>query len=138
MLETPLNRRAWVLQEQELSPRILHFGQHQIFWQCWGDLEWCQAREAFPTGTPMELAFARAHLKGMLASLSAEQRQSHEINLYTSWHVLIQIYSRCGITRETDKLLALSGIAQKYAQAFQDDRYVGGLWYSQLIIGLCW
>lgn len=30
----PLNRRAWVLQERMLSPRILHFAKNQVFWTC--------------------------------------------------------------------------------------------------------
>lgn len=29
-----LAQRAWVLQERICSPRILHFGATQIFWQC--------------------------------------------------------------------------------------------------------
>jgi len=30
----PLNQRAWVLQERVLSPRVLHFGRRQLFWEC--------------------------------------------------------------------------------------------------------
>jgi hypothetical protein len=30
----PLNRRGWVLQEQFLSPRIIHCGKNQLFWEC--------------------------------------------------------------------------------------------------------
>jgi hypothetical protein len=29
-----LNRRGWVLQEQFLSPRIIHCGRNQLFWEC--------------------------------------------------------------------------------------------------------
>lgn len=32
--EGPLNRRAWVLQEQFLSRRILHCGDVQLLWEC--------------------------------------------------------------------------------------------------------
>lgn len=32
--DTPLGGRAWVMQERYLSPRILHCGRHQIFWEC--------------------------------------------------------------------------------------------------------
>lgn len=31
---TPLNSRAWVLQEQLLSPKILHCGKNQLLWEC--------------------------------------------------------------------------------------------------------
>jgi len=30
----PLNQRGWVLQERILSPRVLHFGRGQLFWEC--------------------------------------------------------------------------------------------------------
>jgi hypothetical protein len=30
----PLNSRAWVVQEQLLAPRVLHFGKRQLFWEC--------------------------------------------------------------------------------------------------------
>lgn len=30
----PLLKRAWVVQERILAPRILHFGNHQMFWEC--------------------------------------------------------------------------------------------------------
>lgn len=34
LTDEPLNRRAWVLQERILSPRVLHFGHEQLFWEC--------------------------------------------------------------------------------------------------------
>lgn len=46
--ESPLNQRAWVLQERYLSPRIIHFGESQILWEC-RSLECC---ETFPHGIP--------------------------------------------------------------------------------------
>ena len=30
----PLNQRGWVLQERLLSPRTLHFGATQLFYEC--------------------------------------------------------------------------------------------------------
>ena len=34
ILHSPLNRRAWVLQERLLAPRTLHFSDIQIWWTC--------------------------------------------------------------------------------------------------------
>lgn len=34
ILHSPLNSRAWVLQERLLSPRILHFSDLQVWWTC--------------------------------------------------------------------------------------------------------
>jgi hypothetical protein len=41
-----LNSRAWVLQEQLLSPRILHFGRTQLSWEC----QTGKSCELFPAG----------------------------------------------------------------------------------------
>ena len=43
-----LLQRAWVTQEIVLSPRVLHFSEHQMFWEC---LE-LRACETFPLGIP--------------------------------------------------------------------------------------
>ena len=45
---TPLNKRAWVVQERLLSPRILHYGRNQLFWEC-QELFAC---ETYPQGLP--------------------------------------------------------------------------------------
>ncbi|KIW18650.1 hypothetical protein PV08_02939 [Exophiala spinifera] len=48
LLDMPLHRRVWVVQEQVLSPRTVHFGQDQIFWEC----RETKACEAYPHGIP--------------------------------------------------------------------------------------
>lgn len=45
---TPLHRRGWVFQERLLSPRVLHFTEKQIFWECFTD----QKCELYPLGIP--------------------------------------------------------------------------------------
>ena len=32
--DSPLSKRGWVTQERLLSPRIIHFGERQMFWEC--------------------------------------------------------------------------------------------------------
>lgn len=51
LLDAPLHQRGWVLQERLLSPRTIHFGQEQIFWECRCEL----ACEAYPNGIPEQL-----------------------------------------------------------------------------------
>jgi hypothetical protein len=41
--DAPLNSQGWVLQERLISPRVLHFGAEQVFWDC----QSCVASEAF-------------------------------------------------------------------------------------------
>ncbi|KAL4888124.1 hypothetical protein BDV59DRAFT_206355 [Aspergillus ambiguus] len=51
MTKAPLNQRGWVLQERILSPRALHYGQHQLLWES-RELDAC---EKYPTGLPKSL-----------------------------------------------------------------------------------
>lgn len=48
---SPLQTRAWCVQEQLLSPRTLFFGSSGIFWQC---IE-CHADKGYPVGTKVEV-----------------------------------------------------------------------------------
>lgn len=140
MLETPLNRRAWVMQEQQLSPRILHFGKHQLFWHCWGDQGRGQACETLPKGMPIVPGFLRAHQYGLQTLLPADFRQTLGIDMHLQWHLLVMAYSRCEIKYASDRLIAISGLASKFAEVLGRDSqdYAAGLWRENLVFSLCW
>ena len=58
--ESPLNRRAWVLQERYLSPRVIHFGETQVLWEC-KSRDCC---ETFPDGIPEVAQDIHTRFKG--------------------------------------------------------------------------
>jgi hypothetical protein len=146
MLETPLNHRAWVMQEQQLSSRILHFGKHQLFWHCWGDHGYGhQACETLPKGTPTNvLGFSRAHPYVLQTLVPSTWGEDPAMFLHLLWHRLVMSYSRCGITRETDKLIAISGLARRFAEILPESArydgqlYAAGIWLRSLSWSLCW
>ena len=221
--ESPLNRRAWVLQERYLSPRIIHFGETQILWEC-KSRDCC---ETFPDGIPEVAQDIHTRFKGddflvdglrlRQANLKRDQRLSdsddddatesatdstssatdqdklyrthsseipgssteHEdgdrrsntseetradhilqsqaqgskgdrssspvrpkrnarsLNGYYVWSRLLERYSKTTITFPTDRLVALSGLAQIMSNALEDE-YVAGLWKSILPSQLLW
>jgi hypothetical protein len=47
--QAPLIQRAWVVQERLLAKRVIHFGRHQIMWEC-RHKESC---EIFPPDCPL-------------------------------------------------------------------------------------
>jgi hypothetical protein len=53
------------------------------------------------------------------------------------WSRLVQIYSSCSLSKEADKLVAISGIARDFYQKSEDE-YLAGLWTSSLIRDLLW
>jgi hypothetical protein len=48
----PLFTRGWVLQERASSPRVLHFGAQQLFWEC----SEVDASETYPEGFPAQVS----------------------------------------------------------------------------------
>lgn len=52
LMDAPLSRPAWFLQERLLAPRVLHFGKQQLFWDCYEH----NACESYPVGLPAGLS----------------------------------------------------------------------------------
>ncbi|KAE8451661.1 hypothetical protein EG329_003118 [Mollisiaceae sp. DMI_Dod_QoI] len=132
--ETPLGERGWVLQERILSPRVLHFAENQCFWEC------CQetAAELFPKETFRHDGF----LKQIIISVPPDHEifENNQAVLYTYWDALIEKYSRCDLTFESDKLVAFAGLAQRACRQLGLDPkdYMGGLWRPKIAQGLLW
>jgi len=131
LVYTPLNSRAWVMQERTLSPRLIHFGKHQLFWRCRS----VTACETFPNGIPEgspEVFYQSTYGLDLAKFLSLGE--------ISNWFEIVELYSTCEITRESDKLIALSGITRIFGNGAQDrdDNFLGGLWQSKLVISLLW
>ena len=66
-----------------------------------------------------------------LYSEAGSRNITYDINtglLPSHWAKIVQIYSRLHLTRETDKLPALSGIAKREQSRRSGDEYLAGLW----------
>lgn len=146
VLDAPLNQRAWVMQERHLSPRILHFTSQQIFWECNKSI----CSETYQKAEPIEFFQRPSRSKALLGRVMADQLSLPEsptvrlqglpTKFYELWYSLVGRYSCGGLTKTTDKLIAVSGIAREIAQcmgASQED-YTAGLWRQDLLYGLLW
>ncbi|KFY50683.1 hypothetical protein V495_00120 [Pseudogymnoascus sp. VKM F-4514 (FW-929)] len=116
---SPLAGHAWAVQERLLSPRTLHFSKKGLFWEC----RHCDASESFPEGSP---AFENSHI------FHLDRKPMSEI-----WHVVIALYTGSKLAFPSDKMIAISGIAQK---AFKEssDQYLAGLWRKDIEFQLLW
>lgn len=145
MQYAPLNNRAWVVQERVLAPRILHFGEHQLYWEC----NQKDACETFPAGLhPRMIEGAprfksqqpehggprlRCYSEDWLGLLKADK----DLNNYDLWSNIVLAYTRCDLTMRSDKLIALSGVAQMMRRVLKDE-YLAGLWRRWLPYQLLW
>ena len=139
--EAPLNQRAWAVQERLLAPRVLHFGNRQLLWEC-HELD---AAEKYPLGLPPVLSkSAYTSFKGLDSEvdgknlrISAGIDPDPRFNAYQLWSKVVNAYSNGLLTKPDDKMIALSGIAKEMQSVFQDE-YVAGLWKRYLPSQLLW
>jgi hypothetical protein len=135
--KAPLNRRAWVLQERTLSPRILHFGKDQLFWEC-SELEAC---EVFPAGIPQEIPAEKYKARCLLTQSNdgGGILNSKFDRKYFSvfWWFTVTAYTKSSLTYSTDKLVAISGLAEEM-RTITGDEYVFRLWRRDLVQQLRW
>jgi Heterokaryon incompatibility protein (HET) len=134
--QTVLDTRAWILQEQLLSPRVLSYSNEELYWDCLS----VYASESFPGGIP---GFYDADLKledlrfFKDAVLGASNHLPSQVRLYESWKKVVETYSEREMTKETDKVAALLGVAQAASILFED-QFLVGLWRKQLWRDLLW
>ncbi|RDL36182.1 uncharacterized protein BP5553_06794 [Venustampulla echinocandica] len=114
-----LSSRAWTLQERFLAPRTLHFSRTDMLWEC-HEKEACSL---FPDRLPQDLLFHQTYRK--------------RASLASIWHLLVNLYSAAKLTRYSDKLVALSGLAQA-VESETGDKYAAGMWRKDLEIQLLW
>lgn len=123
--QDPIMFRSWTFQERLLSRRIIVFGAHELYWQCNGAHRQCGAFD----GT------------GEYSRPSFLSREMHfeAVDLDWAWERVLEEYTRRDITLEEDKLVALAGIASRFAEAQGNkDVYLAGLWKSRICEQLLW
>lgn len=139
LLHSPLDKRGWIFQERFLAPRVLHFCQDQLFWEC-REHTVC---ETFPQELPLVcLYYTSAFLKSEAKNRQriAQQLDGNSIgetNWEDLWTTLVRTYSPRNLSVPGDKLVALSGVA-KHVMPYIKDAYVAGMWCRNLEKFLMW
>ena len=130
----PLMERGWVVQELFLAPRVLHFNQGQMFWQCYG----ATACEAYPEGVPSDISagvISRDDILGILTHIHGDSvRKELALRL---WSQVVERYTTCKLSYPRDKLVAIAGIAKIVQEAICDE-YCAGLWVQSFPTQLLW
>jgi hypothetical protein len=137
MNDEPLRCRGWALQEWLLSTKIVHFTRGEILWEC-GEIQHCECQvisqstttmwEAQDSRLPGKAHYFRSETRGK------EERRHHGM---LKWSTVVYDFSRRRLTRDSDKLPALSGLAA-FTKANAEADYVAGLWKSKLPGALLW
>ena len=146
MKYAPLNNRAWIVQERLLARRVLHFGENQLYWEC----NQKDACETFPAGLPLRMveenprfksqqpAYGNSRMRCFSEDWFGLLKLDPDLNNYDLWSNIVLAYTRCDLTMASDKLVALSGIANMMRTRMGNDEYLAGLWGKWLPYQLLW
>ena len=132
----PLDTRAWVLQEQLLSPRVLNYGNDGIYWECLR----VEASERVPEGFEIEYEkdsdYVQKFKRGIGKSVDLKPPLT-EIDFHRLWYLIVQDYSRRLLSKESDRMAALLGVVTAMTESTHD-KFVAGLWSTYFVIDLLW
>ena len=134
----PIHLRAWTLQEDLLSPRLLFYGDFEVVWACATCVKTISGIQAEICDTgETELARLRRLFSEGSTSTQMNGASLGNADTMALWEDLIREYSRRKLSRSDDKLPALSGLAMKF-QRLTDGEYLAGLWSCWLPTHLLW
>jgi hypothetical protein len=113
---SPLSTRAWAYQERVLSPRIIHFTDDILIWECRREYQ------------------SHWNLLSCLTSNGVIYNPTKSILLDRWWLEIVPEYSGRNLTYDTDKLLAIAGVARLFHELLKLP-YLAGIWIDADDIG---
>ncbi|CAD6587465.1 MAG: hypothetical protein ASARMPREDX12_002853 [Alectoria sarmentosa] len=138
----PLNTRGWTLQENLLSPRTLHYAEHQVVFEC--QKYSVTESDLTPRGTSDADVFTtikRFFLKPEcsrqdLSVVKYPTMATYYEPLYRWYQIILEYYKR-SLTFEDDRFAAISGLAREISQQSKMT-YKAGIWVEDIHVGLLW
>ncbi|KAK3321241.1 heterokaryon incompatibility protein-domain-containing protein [Cercophora scortea] len=143
-LHSPASERAWTLQEERLSPRILYWAAQRWYWSCPED----QITELSALSHPSHLP------KGTVAPPWSTPhrflevcRSGDDAQLHDEWLDIVEAYTRRDLAQSKDRFLAIAGLAVRFYNAKAEisttsvaatEEYLAGLWRDNLAKHLAW
>lgn len=132
----PLKRRSWVTQERFMSPRVVHFSDDQVHWECAELMTSESVAASFnviprTTRTPQKL----------LCNPDRQPDSPMDLEqLYTMWYLLVESYTEGQLTFDSDRPIAIAGLARTFAHLLelQPGDYLCGLWRPRLAEEMMW
>ncbi|KAI0550487.1 heterokaryon incompatibility protein-domain-containing protein [Xylaria curta] len=125
IIRSKLSTRAWAFQERLLSPRTLHFGPSEMAWECRG-LCACEC-----SATNERTSRTTSLLKGSVALQPPSEGSIRSLD--NAWRGDI-----VNLTKETDRLSGITGVAKRALALRAGDQYMAGIWRKTIREGLSW
>jgi hypothetical protein len=134
--DLPLFKRAWAFQEQILTPRMVHFANDMLYWECL-ESRACETRE-YMTHPIIKTSVLVPDAIDTIYSLSIGRSLANtSITPHALWRAMVAGYTHGSLTFGKDKLPALQGVAKRI-QSQRRCAYYAGLWEDTLCLDLSW
>lgn len=133
----PLADRAWAIQERVLSSRSLIYTCNQKMFGCLKGVktedDWATNLRFHSTDSKPEGFYESNKVDEEGNTIPKEERDK----MLSSWYLMLQAYAGRKLTKASDKLPAVSGLAGILAGRV-NDKYAAGHWCSSLVSELLW
>lgn len=121
--QNPLPRRAWAYQERMLSRRIVHFLPGEVVWECNTCFD-CQCQ-----GVHCLINFKADFMHKLRSKDTSPDGITRRT---TAWIFILEVFTALGITKRSDHLPALSGMARLCQLEGNWGKYTAGFWHSDI------
>lgn len=141
----PVHSRAWTLQEQLLSTRILYFGRNMLHWECLSGY-WMEADPLDDPGTIYpyrrklrDRAETKRAMKAIFSKEEAEKGTSWpSLRAFEFWKEQLEEFTRRELSYASDRLPAFASISKTLASV-AGQQFLGGIWTGDRFPeSLCW
>ncbi|KAI9655092.1 MAG: hypothetical protein M1821_005575 [Bathelium mastoideum] len=129
----PIRERAWCFQEQRLATRVVHFSKNEMYWEC-GSRSTCECGKLGSTDYGDDPALLARYFNSVQSLHQGNMQAPNKIDF---WWSLVQAFSARKLTKVTDRLPAIAGLAIKM-QSNELGEYYAGLWGGDLPRSLLW
>jgi hypothetical protein len=122
----PLSIRAWAFQERLLSPRVLHFAENELIWECSEQIH-CECETIY------HREWSITNKTALRPDLWAEESLQ---NVDRQWQEIVSLYTAKDLTFDKDIFPALQGLAKMVPHRM--GAYLAGLWRDTLASNITW
>ncbi|KAK5691780.1 hypothetical protein LTR17_025559 [Elasticomyces elasticus] len=138
----PLSNRAWTLQEEVLSPRIIRFAKQQVLWRCCSAAwrEWIPERDrTLPSDFAQTLWETVQHFPKFDPDYEIIPSGGMRKAILDFWYTnIVNHYVARQVTYPRDRLMALRGITREIQKHLLEPEFIAGIWAADIHSGLAW
>ncbi|GAB1313662.1 hypothetical protein MFIFM68171_03872 [Madurella fahalii] len=138
-LASPVSQRAWTLQEERLSPRLLYWTGQRWYWSC--PERQVSELDELACSAPTDCRAARSSPQQFLELC----RTGDEHQLHEEWLDIVEAYTPRDLAEPKDRFLAIAGLAVRFYNAKAEgggtlvtEEYLAGLWRDNFARHLSW